>query len=143
MTRSVLVALLWIALQLTGCANPRLEPGESLLAVPGGRVWYRIVGSGRATPLLVLHGGPGASSIYLHSLEALADERPVVFYDQLGGGKSNRPDDPARWTTERFLAELAAVRAQLGLRRVHLIGHSWGATLAAEHAFGGAAGIEA
>lgn len=142
LTRRVFVALLWIALDLTGCANPALEPGEGFLAVPGGRVWYRVVGAGRATPLLVLHGGPGAGGVYLRTLEVLANERPVVFYDQLGGGRSERPADSSLWTTARFLEELAAVRAQLGLRRVHLLGHSWGATLAAEHAFGGAAGIE-
>lgn len=63
LTRRVFVALLWIVLVLTACANPALEPAEGFLAVPGGRVWYRVVGSGRATPLLVLHSGPGASSL--------------------------------------------------------------------------------
>jgi proline iminopeptidase len=134
--------LLAAAIAFAGCASPRLEPGDRFLAVPGGRVWAHVAGEGDATPLLVLHGGPGASSVYLRSLEALADERPVVFYDQLGGGSSERPDDPSLWTTERFVAELAAVRAQLGLRRVHVLGHSWGATLAAEHVLSGARGVE-
>ena len=51
---------------------------EGFVEVTGGQVWYRIVGSGARTPLLVLHGGPGASSIYLKPLEALADDRPVI-----------------------------------------------------------------
>jgi len=50
-------------------------------AVPGGRIWWRRVGSGPKTPLMLLHGGPGAGHNYLLPLAALADERPVIFYD--------------------------------------------------------------
>ena len=57
---------------------------EDYIPVTGGRVWYRIVGSGSAIPLLILHGGPGIPHDYLEELEVLADERPVIFYDQLG-----------------------------------------------------------
>jgi len=118
---------------LAGCAPHRISPGEGFVQVPGGRVWWRIIGHGSRTPLLVLHGGPGASSLYLKPLEALADERPVVFYDQLGGGQSGRPDDNTLWTTERFVAELARVRQALGLTKVHLYGHSWGTIVASEY----------
>src|SRR5690348_1494107 len=70
--------------------TPALPPGESRLAVDGGRIWYRVVGSGNATPAILLHGGPGYSSFYMRSLEALGADRPVVRYDQLGAGKSDR-----------------------------------------------------
>jgi proline iminopeptidase len=53
---------------------------EGYVSVPDGQVWYRIVGSGGAIPLLTLHGGPGAGHDYLESLEALAADRSVVFY---------------------------------------------------------------
>ncbi len=102
-------------------------------------VWYRIVGAGPAdpgrneTPLLVLHGGPGCGHDYLEPVSALATERPVVFYDQLGCGRSDRPDDPGRWVIDRFVQEIDLVRAALGLRRVHLLGHSWGGWLALEY----------
>jgi proline-specific peptidase len=107
---------------------------EGRAPVTGGHVWYRIVGGGDATPLLVLHGGPGVPHDYLEALEVLADERPVVFYDQLGCGRSDRPDDPALWQIERFVAEVDEVRAALNLNRVHLLGHSWGSMLAADYA---------
>lgn len=110
-----------------------LVAGEGRIAVPGGEVHYEIVGSGTAVPLLVLHGGPGVSSVYLSPLRGLADERPVVFYDQLGAGQSDRPDDPSLWTLERSLDELEAVRDALGLDEVLLYGHSWGASLAASY----------
>jgi proline iminopeptidase len=106
---------------------------EGLIPVTGGRVWYRIVGSGPGTPLLTLHGGPGFPHDYLEPLESLADERPVAFYDQLGCGKSERPDHPSLWRLERFVEEVGQVRAALQLDRVHLFGHSWGSMLAADY----------
>lgn len=110
------------------------EIREGYLPVPGGNVWYRIVGGGaEGVPLLVLHGGPGASSDYLEPLEALADERPIIFYDQLGGGNSDHPDDPSLWTVNRSVAEIAAVREALDLDEVHILGQSWGTALAVEY----------
>ncbi len=106
---------------------------EGMTDVPGGRVWYRIAGDRGGLPLLVLHGGPGFTSEYVRSLEDLAAERPVVFYDQLGCGRSERPDDPRLWTVERSVAELAAVRKALGLDRLHILGQSWGTMLATEY----------
>jgi proline iminopeptidase len=107
---------------------------EGCIDVTGGRVWFRIVGADRpGTPLLVLHGGPGATHDYLEPLAALAAERPIVFYDQLGCGNSDRPDDPALWTVERYVGEVGEVREALGLSRVHLLGQSWGGGLAAEY----------
>lgn len=106
---------------------------EGYIDVPGGRVWYRDVGGGDGTPLLCLHGGPGATHHVLEPLEALADRRRVVFYDQLGCGKSDRPDDPALWTVDRFVAELAQVRATLELDSLHLFGSSWGGQLAMQY----------
>ena len=118
-----------------------IEMRDGYLGVPGGRVWYRIAGGGRGVPLLILHGGPGFPHDYLEPLAALGDDRPVVFYDQLGCGRSDRPDEPSLWTLERFVEELAAVRDGLGLERIHLFGHSWGSMLAAECLIGGAAGV--
>jgi len=107
---------------------------EGHISVPGGRVWYKIVGSGDTIPLLVLHGGPGSPHNYLKPLESLSDERPVVFYDQLGCGNSDRPEDPNLWHTERFVEELAKVRQSLNLEQAHILGHSWGSMLATDYA---------
>lgn len=106
---------------------------EGMIAVPGGRVWYRKLGDGPGTPLLALHGGPGGTSCRFEVLAPLARERPVIFYDQLGSGRSDHPADTSLWRVERFVAELAAVRQALGLSKVHLLGHSWGGALAAEY----------
>lgn len=111
-----------------------LSDREGRLDVPGGRVWYRVVGDGPATPLVIVHGGPGATHDYLESLEAVADERPVVFYDQLGAGRSDAPDDVHLWTNERLVDELGRIVEALALNRVHLFGHSWGTIVATEYA---------
>jgi L-proline amide hydrolase len=100
--------------------------------------WYRVVGdveSPGRLPLLVLHGGPGSSHDALEGLGALAEQgRRVVFYDQLGGGDSDKPDDSALWTVDTFLEQLRSVRRALGLERLHLFGSSWGGMLALEYA---------
>jgi L-proline amide hydrolase len=112
----------------------------------GYRTWYQVVGdlsaSGGELPLLVLHGGPGAPHDYLEDLAILADAgRPVVFYDQLGCGKSDDPDDPALWVMDTFVDEVGTIRDALGLDRVHLLGHSWGGMLAMEYALGQPPGL--
>jgi proline-specific peptidase len=92
------------------------------------------------TPLLALHGGPGSTHNYFGPLEGLASERPVVLYDQIGCGKSDRPTD-IEWNVDVFREEVEAVRDQLGLERIHLLGTSWGGMLAQEHVLSGAQGI--
>lgn len=113
---------------------------EGFVSVEGGRVWYRSVGSG-GIPLLLLHGGPGAGHDYLEPLEALAADRQVIFYDQLGCGRSDRPDNPSLWRIERFVTELAQLRQALDLSRLHLLGHSWGGFLAIEFLLGQPPGV--
>ena len=114
-------------------AEPIMQTTEGYVDVPGGRVWYEVVGTGDAIPLLTLHGGPGSTHAGNRPLAALSDERPVVFYDQLGCGKSDRPDDLSLWRTERFVQELSQMRKALDLERVHIQGHSWGTMLAMDY----------
>jgi proline-specific peptidase len=111
-----------------------MKADEGYIDVEGGRVWYRAVGEETdAIPLLCLHGGPGFTHYYLEPLEALAEHRRVIFYDQLGCGRSDRPDDLSLWNVDRFVEELAQVRAALGLETTHLFGSSWGGMLAMQY----------
>jgi L-proline amide hydrolase len=111
--------------------------------------WYRVTGelAGRvAAPLVVLHGGPGATHHYTLRIANLtaAQERAVVHYDQLGNGASTHlPDRGAEfWTVELFLEELDTVLAGLGIAHsYHLLGQSWGGMLAVEHAVRQPAGL--
>lgn len=116
----------------------KLLEQEGYIPVDGYRVWYCSVGGGSnhdRVPLLLLHGGPGAPHDYLENLAALASEtRRVVFYDQLGCGQSDHPDDPALCNVSRFADEVATMRHALGLEQVHILGQSWGGMLAIEYA---------
>jgi proline iminopeptidase len=113
--------------------SPAVAATEGYLPVPGGRVWYRRMGGGPGIPLLAVHGGPGGTSCRFAALAPLADERPVIYYDQLGSGRSDHPSDTTLWTVARFVDELEAVRRGLGLDSLVLLGHSWGGALVAEY----------
>lgn len=122
---------------LTGLAHAASAgspaPGQGFIDVPGGPVWYKVTGNGTGLPLLTLHGGPGGTSCGNSLLEALGDERPVIRYDQLGSGRSGRPDDLSLWEVDRFVEALHTIRLELGLEQFHLYGHSWGGALAAAY----------
>jgi proline-specific peptidase len=113
---------------------------EGYVPFRGGRTWYRSVAAASEDdarlPLLCLHGGPGANWLHLKPYEALADERRVVFYDQIGSGNSGlkEPHEVSIWQPELFVEEVGVVREALGLERVHVLGHSWGGMLGMQYA---------
>ena len=119
-----------------------MQAREGYVDFRGHRTWYRVVGEleAQAAPLLALHGGPGSTHNYFAPLERLASERAVVLYDQIGCGNSDRPMD-IEWDVAVFRDEVAAVRDELGLERIHLLGTSWGGMLAQEHVLSGATGV--
>ncbi|MFN3862896.1 MAG: proline iminopeptidase-family hydrolase [Erythrobacter sp.] len=124
------------ALPIDPAADWSVATSEHRVAVEGGKVWVRVngaIGEG-ATPVIFIHGGPGGTHLNFGHLLSLADERPVILYDQLDSGMSDHPDNPANWRPERFVAELEAIRKALGVARWHVIGHSWGSALALEYA---------
>ena len=107
---------------------------QGYIKVLGGKVWYERIGNKKGIPLVVVHGGPGFPHYSLRPLEALSDERQIIFYDQLGCGKSDRPHDKSLWKKERFVEELQDVISFLGIEKFHILGHSWGSMLATEYA---------
>jgi proline iminopeptidase len=123
-------------------ANP-LNPngirvaGIRMLPVCSGKykVWTKQVGSG-PVKVLLLHGGPGFPHDYLEAMESFLPQAGIemYYYDQLGVGNSDIPDDPSLWTLDRYMTEVEEVRTGLGLDHFVLYGHSWGAILAMEYA---------
>ncbi len=114
---------------------------EGFVDFRGYRTWYHLAGDLQnpapgKLPLLLLHGGPGGTSDVFEPIDELATEgRPIIRYDQIGSGRSDRPKDPSLWTVESFVDELRTVRDQLDLTDLHLLGHSWGGMLALEYLF--------
>ena len=123
-----------------GTVQFELENGEI------AETWFRITGDLDAggAPLVLLHGGPGATHDYLLSMTDLAGDRAVVHYDQLGNGRSTHyPERGADfWTVKLFVRELHSLVQALGIAdRHHVLGQSWGGFLAQEYAFTGPAGL--
>jgi L-proline amide hydrolase len=126
------------------------------LTVTEGRIpfreyetWYRVTGdlSSDLTPLVIVHGGPGCSHDYLLSLTELARSgRPVIHYDQVGGGNSTHMPDKGTdfWTVDLFLDELDNLLEYFGIAdRYYVLGQSWGGMLASEHAIRRPRGLRA
>jgi proline-specific peptidase len=128
-------ALAPVARAQTGWRPPAPDR-ELMVPVRGGRIYVRVNGDlkGPRAPVVCAHGGPGGTHGYFLPSLQMASDRAVILYDQLDSGLSDRPNDPANWTVERFVSEVDAIRAALDLPRLHFVGHSWGATIALEYA---------
>jgi proline iminopeptidase len=101
-------------------------------------VWTKRVGNNPKLKVLLLHGGPAGTHQYFEVFDSYFPAAGIeyYFYDQLGCGRSDQPDDPALWTIPRFVDEVEQVRTALGLGPDNLVvlGHSWGGILAIEYA---------
>ena len=146
---TVLAAFLTVAVAGLAAATV-FRPGPHPAAAPppagvqfwdlptGSRIAYvhaPASGTHRPTPVLFLHGGPGTPGEGVPAAGALlaADGFEVYAYDQLGAGRSTRLADVTGYTVARQVADLDAIRAELGAERVVLIGQSWGGSLAAQY----------
>ncbi len=119
-----------------------LSGGARMIPVrtPAGqfRVWVKRVGNNPDLKVLLLHGGPGATHEYLEACDSYLPAAGVeyYYYDQLGSGFSDQPEDPSLWEVDRFVDEVEQVRIALGLNRDNFVlyGQSWGGVLAIEYA---------
>ena len=111
--------------------------GIRMIPVMGGKykVWTKRMGSG-PIKVLLLHGGPGFTHQYLEAMESFLPEAGIemYYYDQLGCGNSDKPEDLSLWEIPRFVEEVEEVRLGLGLENFVLYGQSWGGMLSIEYA---------
>jgi L-proline amide hydrolase len=115
-----------------------------------GSTWYRVVGDLKSskTPVMVLHGGPGAGHNYCEPIaDVLAQTgRAAVLYDQIGCGNSTHlPDKPKEfWTPELFMEELVLLTEHLGIsNKYDIVGQSWGGMLGMQFAITKPKGLNA
>jgi proline iminopeptidase len=110
------------------------------IKTPAGpfNVWVKRVGNNPDVKVLLLHGGPGATHEYFEACDSFLPKAGIeyYYYDQLGSGRSDAPEDSSLWDLPRFVDEVEQVRQALGLGRENLVllGHSWGGILAIEYA---------
>lgn len=131
----------WLLLcaALVACARQPATPTTALpvdsgfVSAPGARLFYKSIGKG--DPILVVHGGPGMDHTYLlPGMRGLAVNRRVVFYDQRGSGRTEGEVDSSTVSFDRFVEDVEAIRATLGLGKVAVLGHSWGGLVAMRYA---------
>jgi proline iminopeptidase len=142
LTPRILVALISLCGLFTGCGrtNESTPATKAVHSVEEGFVdangvllYYRMFGSGK--PLVILHGGPGASHEYfLPYLLPLARKHRLVFVDERGSGRSEKLEDPRGYTIEAMAEDVEAVRRHLALGKIDLLGHSYGGALAQAYA---------
>ncbi len=107
-----------------------LASQEGFLQVNGGKIWYKVRG-GNGIPLLMLHGGPGFTSYYLTPLaDSLAKDRPVIVFDQLGCGRSEKITDTSLMDMQHHVDQVSALLQHLKITSFDLYGHSFGTMLA-------------
>jgi len=108
---------------------------EGFVDADGVLIYYKTIGSGSGAPLVILHGGPGASSDYfLPYLLPLARTHRLIFIDERGSGRSERLQDASLYTIENMADDVEAVRVALNLGKINLLGHSCGGVLAENYA---------
>lgn len=100
----------------------------------GVRLFYRLLGSGPDT-LVMIHGGPGFTMDYfLEDLAPLAAHHALLFYDQRGSGRSTLVSDSISLAAQRFVEDVEAIRNHFRIGRLTLLGHSWGSAVVARYA---------
>ena len=125
-----------------GSRSDVLSGGVNVIPIttPRGeyRVWTKRTGHNPDVALLLLHGGPGATHEYFTAADSYLPAAGIEYhyYDQLGSGHSDAPDEPSLWNIDRFVDEVEQVRVALGLGpdNFFILGHSWGGVLAIEYA---------
>ena len=110
------------------------------ISTPKGnfKVWTKKIGNNPKIKVLLLNGGPGATHEYFECFESFLPKEGIefIYYDQLGCGNSDNPNDVAMWDLPRYVEEVEQVRIALGLNKdnFYLLGHSWGGILAMDYA---------
>src|ERR1700674_1044613 len=106
---------------------------EGFVDAHGVLIYYKIIG--RGAPLMIVHGGPGASHDYLlPHLLPLARTNRLIFIDERGSGRSQKLDDATKYTVENMVEDVEDIRQALGLGEISLMGHSSGGVLAQTYA---------
>jgi proline iminopeptidase len=98
---------------------------EGFKHVNGVELYYKSLGEGE--PILVVHGGPGLDEGYLHpGIDPLSKKYRIITYDQRGSGRSKGTLDTSMLTLDQYVEDIEGLRKTLGLKKIHLMGHSFG-----------------
>jgi len=131
MRKVAVVAILFSVLYLTFLYSQTKNNfnSEGMVKVLDAMLYYKSVGGGDT--IVILHGGPGLDQTYLQpQVDELSKNHTIIYFDQRGTGKSTGAIDSVHITPEQFVNDLEAVRKTLKIKKMNLLGHSWGGLLA-------------
>ncbi|WP_373519997.1 proline iminopeptidase-family hydrolase [Aquiflexum sp.] len=128
-----LLCLLFLSVLVSCSPENLLLPGEGFVEVNGGKIWYEVFGEGKKAPIILLHGGPGGTSLGFEPLKELGYDGPIVFLDQLGSGRSSAITDTSLMTIENYVEQVESLRNHLGIKDFVLYGSSWGTMLGIDY----------
>jgi len=127
MKKLLLVSMLLVVVSVSCSNTPVIE--EGYLDINGTTLFYKTMGSG--DPIVVLHGGPGFDHRqFLPYIWELSSQHKVVLYDQRGTGLSSGPVDSSSISIDTFIEDIEGIREAFGIKKMNLLGHSWGGILA-------------
>jgi len=130
---SNLALVLICLLSLSSCGSEGPMVSEGHLNINGSEIYYKTIGKGE--PLVIVHGGPVLDHSYLlPHLKSLADNFQLIFYDQRASGRSSVLIDSSKMNLAAFVEDIELLRKELGLKKINLMGHSWGGLLAMGYA---------
>ncbi len=134
MKRGLLTSLFVLSALVSAAAQSAVYPQqEGFVDAHGVLIYYVTLGKG--SPLVVVHGGPGADHTYfLPYLLPLARTHRLIFIDERGSGRSQRLQDTSLYTVENMVEDVEDVRVALNLGKISLLGHSYGGVLAQAYA---------
>lgn len=133
MMRRGYIIIIILFLGFSCISKKALVSQEGYVEVNGGRIWYEVYGSGTKPPVLLLHGGPGGTSFGFEPLKELGYDGPIIFWDQLGSGRSSALTDTTLMTIENYVDQVERLREHLKLEDFVLYGHSWGTMLGMDY----------
>lgn len=133
-TKAFLLSVLLIPL-LYACEYPKSEikVEEGYKKINGTEIFYKKMGEGES--ILAVHGGPVLEHSYLVPyLKPLANDFELIFFDQRLSGRSSAESDSSKIRLSAFVDDIEELRKALKLKKIHLMGHSWGGLLAMNYA---------
>lgn len=129
--KKIILVLSSIAVLFSSCANSKLLTHGAIGSDKS--LYYHHLGKGE--PIVIIHGGPGLNHRYfLPHLERLSHNHHLIFYDQKACGDSEIPADTNEMSVQAFVNDIDKIRSRFKLKKVHILAHSWGTSLALRYA---------
>jgi proline iminopeptidase len=134
--KEILISLLLVFSVVSNVWPQGLGIGSHEFYVGKVRLWYRVAGRKKGVPVVFLHGGPGEGSQAFQAVGGpkLEKTQRLVYFDQRGAGRSDRPKDTASYSLNILVEDIERLRLQLGVPKIVLLGHSFGTQLSLEYA---------